>query len=115
MEPSFDAAAYVADLRRFVPLETLSTELEGHLTTLKNRVSRLSLLIGTGLEQSVSSVVMRLIMTLLLWCMSRVPCCATCCPVVASHVPNQVPRRRSVQWSLSSSTRTSPSNITGKR
>ena len=41
MEPSFDATAYVADLRRFVPLETLSTELEGHLTTLKNRVSRL--------------------------------------------------------------------------
>ena len=38
MEPSFDAAAYVADLRRFVPLETLSAELEGHLTTLKNRV-----------------------------------------------------------------------------
>jgi hypothetical protein len=45
MEPSFDAAAYVADLRRFVPLETLSTELEGHLTTLKNRVSGLSLLV----------------------------------------------------------------------
>ncbi len=41
MEPTFDAAAYVADLRRFVPLETLSTELEGHLTTLKNRVCRL--------------------------------------------------------------------------
>ena len=42
MEPSFDAAAYVADLRRFVPLETLSTELDGHLTTLKNRVSQQS-------------------------------------------------------------------------
>ena len=43
MEPSFDAAAYVADLRRFVPLETLSTELDGHLTTLKNRVLEASL------------------------------------------------------------------------
>ncbi len=42
MEPSFDAAGYVADLRRFVPLETLSTELEGHLTTLKNRVGPLT-------------------------------------------------------------------------
>ena len=42
MELSFDAAAYVADLHRFVPLETLSTELEGHLTTLKNRVRPLA-------------------------------------------------------------------------
>ncbi|KAK9806115.1 hypothetical protein WJX72_002159 [[Myrmecia] bisecta] len=38
LEPGFDAETYVADLRRFVPLETLSTELEQHLASLKSKL-----------------------------------------------------------------------------
>ncbi|KAK9821420.1 hypothetical protein WJX81_002272 [Elliptochloris bilobata] len=38
LEPKFEAEAFVADLRRFVPLDTLSAELEAHLATLKQRL-----------------------------------------------------------------------------
>ena len=34
----FSADAYVADLRRFVPLESLSQELEAYLGTLRGKV-----------------------------------------------------------------------------
>ncbi|PRW51049.1 conserved oligomeric Golgi complex subunit 2 [Chlorella sorokiniana] len=38
LEPAFSPTAYVADLRRYVPLETLSSELHAHLTALKNKL-----------------------------------------------------------------------------
>ncbi|CAL8471248.1 g10790 [Coccomyxa elongata] len=38
MEPNFDADTYVADLRRYVPLEALSAELQAHLQVLRNKL-----------------------------------------------------------------------------
>ncbi|PSC75738.1 conserved oligomeric Golgi complex subunit 2 [Micractinium conductrix] len=38
LAPEFNPAAYVADLKRYVPLETLSTELHSHLNALKNKL-----------------------------------------------------------------------------
>ena len=37
-EPGFSPEAYVADLRRYVPLETLGQELERYLGTLRGKV-----------------------------------------------------------------------------
>lgn len=36
--PEFNPVAYVADLKRYVPLETLSSELHSHLDALKNKL-----------------------------------------------------------------------------
>lgn len=38
---SFDPESYIADLRRFVPFETLRAELRGHLGGLKNELVEL--------------------------------------------------------------------------
>jgi len=38
LEPDFDADSYVAELRRYVPLDTLHQELDRHLAFLKNRL-----------------------------------------------------------------------------
>lgn len=38
---SFEPEAYISDLRRFVPFETLRTELRGHLGGLKNELVEL--------------------------------------------------------------------------
>jgi hypothetical protein len=38
---SFDPEAYISDLRRFVPFETLRAELRGHLGGLKNELVEL--------------------------------------------------------------------------
>ncbi|KAG0568570.1 hypothetical protein KC19_6G029700 [Ceratodon purpureus] len=39
--PAFDPEAYISDLRRFVPFETLRAELRGHLGGLKNELVEL--------------------------------------------------------------------------
>ncbi|GLJ13953.1 hypothetical protein SUGI_0223070 [Cryptomeria japonica] len=41
MQPDFDSESYIADLRRFVALETLRAELRGHLALLKNELVEL--------------------------------------------------------------------------
>lgn len=38
LDAEFDAEAYVSDLRRFVPLETLSSQLQKYLTVLKSKL-----------------------------------------------------------------------------
>ena len=40
--PDFSVEAFVADLRQYAPLETLSMELEAYLATLKSKVSLLT-------------------------------------------------------------------------
>ncbi|KAL4854271.1 Conserved oligomeric Golgi complex subunit 2 [Chlorella vulgaris] len=37
-QPDFSAVGYVSDLKRYVPLETLSSELHSHLDALKNKL-----------------------------------------------------------------------------
>jgi hypothetical protein len=41
LDKDFDPEAYVTDLRRFVPLDTLRTELKSHLTGLQNELVEL--------------------------------------------------------------------------
>uniref|UniRef100_A0A0D6R2N2 Conserved oligomeric Golgi complex subunit 2 n=1 Tax=Araucaria cunninghamii TaxID=56994 RepID=A0A0D6R2N2_ARACU len=41
MLPDFDSESYIADLRRFVALDTLRAELRGHLAQLKNELVEL--------------------------------------------------------------------------
>eukprot|EP00897_Mesotaenium_endlicherianum_P006823 jgi/Mesen1/6169/ME000317S05297 len=40
-DTTYDTEAYISDLRRFVPLETLRSELKSHLATLKNELVEL--------------------------------------------------------------------------
>eukprot|EP01018_Ginkgo_biloba_P037154 Gb_39305 [translate_table: standard] len=41
LQPDFDSESYIADLRRFVALDTLRVELRGHLAVLKNELVEL--------------------------------------------------------------------------
>ena len=41
LHPNFDSEAYIADLRTFVPFETLRSELRSHLSSLKHELVEL--------------------------------------------------------------------------
>lgn len=41
LDPNFDSESYISDLRTFVPFETLRSELQSHLSSLKNELVEL--------------------------------------------------------------------------